>query len=264
MQTMSMQLHAGQLWSLHRYFSACYGSTPIAAIRCRSPQHTLSLQALAQALGGSVGPNPDGNFVLTIEQVTPTQQLSQFKQLEAAIKAALESTVAAVASPPVDAPAPERAAAARAAAVTAAGSSTSSSNSSSSGSAGDGSGSNGSSSSSDALVQQLGDLSVRRSPGSSGGSSAPCSSGGCFHLIESHGDQVCVWLCVCGCGLCPAVPASCQRSKACTAQHVTWHACLQSGPLETDNQHLAGCASHSAPPAPAWPVCCCLLLTGRF
>lgn len=187
------------VYESHAWISQLLAALPqYAATGVRIYGCCFGCQALAQALGGSVGPNPDGNFVLTIEQVTPTQQLSQFKQLEAAVKAALDSTAAAGASPPADAPAPERAAAAAraAAAVTAAAgssgtSSSNSSSSSSSGSAGDVSSNDGSSSSSDALAQQLGDLSVRGGRGSSDGSNAPCSSsGGCFQLIESHGDQV--------------------------------------------------------------------------
>jgi hypothetical protein len=147
------------------------------------------LQVLAQALGGSVGPNPDGNFVLTIEQVTPTQQLQELQQLGPIIEAALEAT-AVVSSPSADAPEPARAAAAAAAWAAAAamagagaGSSTSSSGSIAA-AAGD-------------VLEQLSDLSMSVDAGGSGastgsnvGSSEQCGSSGCFYLIESHGDQV--------------------------------------------------------------------------
>lgn len=52
------------------------------------------MQVLARALGGAVGPNPDGNFVLTIEQVQPTQQLQQFSRLHSAVQQALAAEAA--------------------------------------------------------------------------------------------------------------------------------------------------------------------------
>lgn len=168
-------------------------------------------QALAQALGGSVGPNPDGKFVLTIEQVTPTQQLSQFKQLDAILQQALQSTTS-VASPPVDAPAADRqATAAQAVAAVAA---VAEHEQDRGGDCCDGAavGVSNSSSSLDAVVvpvsEQLsacslealeGGSSVAFKAASSTGACAgsvggdkggsPCTSR-CFRLIESHGDQV--------------------------------------------------------------------------
>lgn len=48
-----------------------------------------SSQILARALGGSVGKNPDGKFVLTLEQIQPTPQLQQFSDLQQVVQQAL-------------------------------------------------------------------------------------------------------------------------------------------------------------------------------
>lgn len=65
---------------------------------CTSAQQTpqLSLltaaQILARALGGSVGHNPDGNFVLTIEQIQPTAELQEVTELHAVVQQALQDS----------------------------------------------------------------------------------------------------------------------------------------------------------------------------
>ncbi|KAF8057940.1 GGP4 [Scenedesmus sp. PABB004] len=63
-------------------------------------------QILARALGGEVGPNPDGAFVLTLESVQPTPELARFEGLHAALQADLASgdgAAAAAAPLPADA-----------------------------------------------------------------------------------------------------------------------------------------------------------------
>lgn len=169
-------------------------------------------QVLAQALGGSVGPNPDGNFVLTVDQIVPAvQSLQQYKQLGSVLHAALAATTTAAAPPvcPADAAAAQHGAAAAVAAAVAATvnqvvacSVGTADSSSSSRSCDVGTGSNGSSSARySAVTEQLSGLRLGGATGSSsnggaGGSSgshdgsSDCKSGGCFQLIESHGDQV--------------------------------------------------------------------------
>lgn len=167
-------------------------------------------QALAQALGGSVGPNPDGKFVLTIEQVTPTQQLSQFKQLDAVLQQALQST-ASVASPAIDAPAADRQAAAAQAVAAVAAAGEHEQERCGRCCEGVAGGVSNSGSSQDAVVvpvsEQLSACSLKAvEKGSSVVMDAKAASstidgagcdkgsnscaGGCFRLIESHGDQV--------------------------------------------------------------------------
>lgn len=134
-----------------------------------------------------MGPNPSGDFVLTTEQVQPTQELQQFKQLAAVVQAALASTKEA-ASPSPDAQATAGAtAAATAAAAAATGQHLDSSTASSSNSADGSSSSIGSCT--ERLSDQLTGLTLKDDAGSSS-SSKPCGSGGCFRLLESHGDQV--------------------------------------------------------------------------
>ena len=181
------------------------------------------MQALAQALGGSVGPNPDGNFVLTIEQVSPTPQLpAHFPELGNVVQQALQATCI-VASPAADAPAADRAskaavaaasvpaaAAGQAEAGTDSGGSSHSSHSTgdvlalpvveqmSTCSLGEGGSNTGSSSSNGGGGSASATLSNATSSSSSisgngsdrGVGGSACSSGGCFRLIESHGDQV--------------------------------------------------------------------------
>jgi hypothetical protein len=133
------------------------------------------LQVLAQALDGAVGPNPDGNFVLTIEQVTPTQQLQNFKQLGPVIGAALEAT-AVMSSLAANAPEPARAAAAAAAAT--AGSGADSSNGSSAAAA-----------AADGVVEQLSDLSLRGDAGGSNAGSSGSNAGSSGSNAGSSGSN---------------------------------------------------------------------------
>jgi hypothetical protein len=156
----------------------------------------LTLQILARALGGSVGPNPDGNFVLTIEQIQPTQQLQQFAQLHSAVQQALADeaarggsssvAVAAATGSSCCADIVQQAAAdevndiGAATVADALESMSIASSANSSTSNNDGAGSD-----SDAGVQAA-------VAGAATGSSAAvaAASSGCFRLIESHGDQV--------------------------------------------------------------------------
>lgn len=58
------------------------------------PGKSHHAQVLAQALGGTVGPNPDRAFVLTIEEVSLHPQSLLHEQLGRVLQAALESTAA--------------------------------------------------------------------------------------------------------------------------------------------------------------------------
>jgi hypothetical protein len=163
-------------------------------------------QILARALGGSVGPNPDGDFVLTIEQIQPTQQLQQFKQLHNAVQQALAAETARGGSSSVSVAAAlgssssanaVQAAAAAASAAAAAGEavndvdpaavadalesmsiSSSANNVTDNGSDNDGAGSD------------VGFAAAVTAAAAASREAAAAASSGCFRLIESHGDQV--------------------------------------------------------------------------
>jgi hypothetical protein len=158
----------------------------------------LLLQILARALGGSVGPNPDGNFVLTIEQIQPTQRLQQFSQLHSAVQQALAADrggsrsvaagQAAGCSTATDA-SQQQAAAAAAAEV----------NDADAGAVADALESmsiaslanNNSSSNDDNNASSDTDAGITTAAAAVGSRAAVVAAdGGCFRLIESHGDQV--------------------------------------------------------------------------
>jgi hypothetical protein len=162
-----------------------------------------SLQILARALGGSVGPNPDGNFVLTIEQIQPTQQLQQFTQLHSAVQQALAAeaarggsssvaaTDAARCGADVDALQQDPAAAAAAAAAVdpnddgavsvldALESMSIASLANNNSSSNDNTSSDSAAGTAAAAVAAVGSRAA-----------VAAADGGCFRLIESHGDQV--------------------------------------------------------------------------
>jgi hypothetical protein len=199
------------------------------------------LQALAQALGGSVRPNPSGDFVLTTEHVQPTQELQQFKQLAAVVQAALTSTQEA-ASLPAAAPATARAAAAATAAAATGRHLDGSTASSSAGT--DGSTGSSSGSCSERLTEQLTDLGLGEGASSSSSSrsdngSNGCGAGGCFRLLESHGDQV-------GGGYTPAACRIALHHTMCELLHMlygTW--ALACSPVHAKLQS-ASCIHHDA------------------
>jgi GMP synthase-like glutamine amidotransferase len=69
----------------------CARALPTLLPRPPPPSNT---QLLAEALGGRVGPNPSGRFVLGVETVTPTPDgLGRLPALAAAVGAALERQV---------------------------------------------------------------------------------------------------------------------------------------------------------------------------
>jgi hypothetical protein len=158
----------------------------------------LLLQILARALGGSVGPNPDGNFVLTIEQIQPTQQLQQFSQLHSAVQQALAADrggsrsvaagQAAGCSTATDASQQQAAAAAAAAEV----------NDADAGAVADALESmsiaslanNNSSSNDDNNAGSDTDAGITAAAAVGSRAAVVAADGGCFRLIESHGDQV--------------------------------------------------------------------------
>lgn len=126
------------------------------------------MQALAVALGGSVGANPDGRFVLTIEQVTPTPQLQQFERLHGVVAAALATASSSISG--------SSAAAADAAADGLAAMQLTEQQP------------GGSADSPSALAAAAAASMQAAVASAADTSNASCSS--CFRVIESHGDQV--------------------------------------------------------------------------
>jgi hypothetical protein len=167
----------------------------------------LLLQILARALGGSVGPNPDGNFVLTIEQIQPTQQLQQFSQLHTAVQQALAAAADRGGSSSVataeasgcsaDADASQLQAAAAAAAEEV--------NDADAGAVADAlesmsiASSANNNSSSNRNNNAISDSDAAAAAAAGSRAAVVASDGGCFRLIESHGDQVGVsmWISYC-------------------------------------------------------------------
>lgn len=157
--------------------------------------HTC-LQILARALGGAVGPNPDGNFVLTIEQIQPTKQLQQFQQLHTAVQQALadgaaeggsDSVLLATENPAGNSSSDD--AAARQAANDA-------DDVDAAADAVDGmcisscSGNN-ANSSTDIADEAAGAAAIAAAASAAGHTAArAAAASGCFRLVESHGDQV--------------------------------------------------------------------------
>lgn len=60
----------------------------------------IAVQLLAQALGGVVGRNPSGRFVLTVERVEPSPQLQLYPGFATAMQAAMQQAAAARAPQP--------------------------------------------------------------------------------------------------------------------------------------------------------------------
>jgi hypothetical protein len=158
----------------------------------------LFLQILARALGGSVGPNPDGKFVLTIEQIQPTQQLQQFKELHNAVQQALAAaadnggsrSIAAGegAGCSADTDALRQAAAAAAEEENNAGAEAVADALESMSIAS--SANNNSSRSDDNNASSDSDAGVAAAAAVGSSAAVVSANGGCFRLIESHGDQV--------------------------------------------------------------------------
>ncbi|GBG00273.1 hypothetical protein Rsub_12999 [Raphidocelis subcapitata] len=141
----------------------------IRELKARVPQYLeagakivgccFGCQLLAEALGGRVGPNPSGRFVLGVERVSPAPGLSEFPAFERAVERALDRQAAADAAAgfadPLAPRAPASAAGERGgegAAAAAAGAAA-------------------------AVAEE-------------GGAAAPCGVAPCFRVMESHGDQV--------------------------------------------------------------------------
>ena len=73
------------------------GKSHATTSSCHCPDGSLLRifsQILAEALGGKVGVNPSGRFTLTYETVTPTDQLQQLPELQAAVQEALAKAAA--------------------------------------------------------------------------------------------------------------------------------------------------------------------------
>uniref|UniRef100_A0A383VEN3 Glutamine amidotransferase domain-containing protein n=1 Tax=Tetradesmus obliquus TaxID=3088 RepID=A0A383VEN3_TETOB len=154
-------------------------------------------QMLARALGGSVGPNPDGDFVLTIEQIQPTLQLQQFTQLHVAVQQALAAEAARGGSSSVaaagatgsssGADAVQQSAAEKANDIDAGAVADTLESMSIASSANNNNNSNNDSAGSDSGAAIHAALTAAAAGSSAAAAAASC---GCFRLIESHGDQV--------------------------------------------------------------------------